>query len=74
MTPTPRDPAEQALIEDAESLPTPSQSGGSGGEMARDVGSRDELARGTGKDKGVTRVHKGDKPNEGDEPSLPNRS
>jgi len=27
MTPTPRDPAEQALIEDSESLPTPSHSG-----------------------------------------------
>ena len=74
MIPTPRDPAEQALIEDAESLPTPSQSGRSGGEMARDVGSRDELERGTGKDKGVTRVHKGDKEDEGDEPNLPNRS
>jgi len=74
MTPTPRDPAEQALIEDAESLPTPSQSGGTGGDMARNVGSRDELARGTGKDSGVTRVHKGDKPDDGDEPNLPNRA
>ena len=73
MNPTPRDPAEQALIEDAENEPTPSQSGGTGGNMARDVGARDELARGTGKDAGVTRVHKGDKPNEGDEPNLPNR-
>ena len=74
MTATPRDPAEQALIEDAESEPTPSHSGGSGGDTARDVGSRDELARGTGKDAGVTRVHKSDKPNDGDEPNLPNRS
>jgi hypothetical protein len=72
--PTPRDPAEQALIEDAETLPTPSHSGGTGGDMARDVGSRDELARATGKDKGVTRVHKSDKPDDGDEPNLPNRS
>jgi len=71
---TPRDPAEQELIEDAENEPTPSQSGGSGGGVARDVGSRDELAHATGKDGGVTRVHKGDKPNGGDEPSLPNRS
>ena len=74
MTAIPRDPAEQALIEDAENEPTPSQSGGSGGDIARDVGSRDELVRGTGKDAGVTRVHKSDKPNDGDEPNLPNRS
>jgi len=73
MTPTPRDPAEQALIEDAENEPTPSHSGGSGGGVARNVGSRDELARGTGKDGGVTRVHKGDKPDGGAEPKLPNR-
>jgi membrane-associated phospholipid phosphatase len=73
MTATPRDPAEQALIEDTENEPTPSQSGGSGDGMARDVGARDELARGTGKDTGVTRVHKGNKPDEGDEPNLPNR-
>lgn len=71
--PTPRDPAEQALIEDAESIPTRSHSGGTGGDMARNVGSRDELARGTGKDSGVTRVHKSDKPDDGDEPNLPNR-
>ena len=74
MAPTPQDPAEQALIEDSESIPTPSHSGGSGGGMARDVGSRDELARATGKDEGVTRVHKSDKPKDGDEPNLPNRS
>ena len=73
MTASPRDPAEQALIEDAENEPTPSQSGGTGGNMARDVGSRDELARGAGKDSSVTRVHKSDKPNDGDEPTLPNR-
>lgn len=73
MAPTPRDPAEQALIEDAENEPTPSHSGGSGGGVARDVGSRDELVHGTGKDGGVTRVHKGDKPNGGDMPNLPNR-
>ena len=73
MTPTPRDPAEQALIEDAENIPTPSQGGGGDGGVARNVGSRDELARGTGKNKGVT-VHKGDKPDDGDEPNLPDRS
>ena len=72
--PTPRDPAEQALIEDAENEPTPSHSGGTGGDMARNIGSRDELARGTGKDSGVTRVHKSDKPDDGDVPTLPNRS
>ena len=74
MTPTPRDPAEQALIEDAENRPPRRKAAGTGGDMARDVGSRDELARGTGKDKGVTRVHKSDKPDDGDEPNLPNRS
>ena len=72
--PTPRDSAEQALIEDAESLTTPSHSGSTGGDMARNVGSRDEFARGTGKDSSVTRVHKSNKPDDGDEPNLPNRS
>ena len=74
MAPTPRDPAEQALIEESENIPTPSHGGGSGGGMARDVGSRDELARATGKEEGVTRVHKSDKPKDGDEPNLPNRN
>lgn len=52
---------------------TPSQSGSSGGELAREVGQRDEFASATGKDPSITRVRKGDKADEGDEPTLPNR-
>lgn len=53
---------------------TPGQSGASGGNLQRDVASRDEQDQATGTDGGVTRVHKGDKPDDGDEPTLPNRS
>lgn len=61
-----------------EDLPTPSQGGSSGGELAREVGQRDETKAsfedaGAGNDPSVTRVTKGDKANDGDMPSLPNR-
>ena len=51
----------------------PGQGGTSGGNLQRDVASRDELDQTTG-DGGVTRVRKSDKPDDGDEPTLPNRS
>lgn len=62
-----------------EELPTPSQSGSSGGELAKEIGQRDEEKEifgdaGEGRDPQITSVHKGDKPNHGDEPNLPNRT
>lgn len=58
--------------------PTPSQGGSSGGELAREVGQRDEEKAmvedaGDGRDPSVTRVHKGDKADDGDMPNPPNR-
>jgi hypothetical protein len=61
------------LIEQLTDLPTPSQGNASGGDLARDIGQRDELQSADGEDPSITRVHKGDKPAEGDEPTLPNR-
>lgn len=61
------------LIDQAEELPTPSQGSASGGELAQEIGQRDEFSSATGEDPHVTRVHKSDKPKEGDEPTLPNR-
>jgi hypothetical protein len=57
---------------------TAAQSGSSGGNLAREVGQRDEEKAsveraGEGRDPSVTRVHKSDKPNDGDTPNLPNR-
>jgi hypothetical protein len=72
MTAQPRD-TDNALIDEAAEFKTPSQGGSSGGNLAREVGERDEQASATGKDPSVTRVHKGDKPKGGDEPTLPNR-
>lgn len=61
------------LIDQAEELPTPSQGSSSGGDLAREIGQRDEFSSAAGEDPHVTRVRKGDKPAEGDEPTLPNR-
>jgi hypothetical protein len=72
MTDRPRDD-DTELIEESTELPTPSQGGSSGGDLAREIGQRDEFSSGKGEDPHVTRVHKGDKPKEGDEPTLPNR-
>lgn len=49
------------LLEEEEALGAPSQSGVRGGNVARDVSSRDEQKRATG-DAGLTRVSKRDKP------------
>lgn len=54
-------------------LVTPSQGGSSGGDLQREIGSLDEEATATGADPQPTSVQKGQKPGDGDEPSLPNR-
>lgn len=61
-----------------EDAPTPSQSGSFGGEVAREVGQRDEEKAefenaGEGRDPSVTAVHKSDYPAGGARPRLPNR-
>jgi hypothetical protein len=73
MTDRPRD-ADNDLIDELTEVPTPSQGSASGGDLAREIGQRDELASAEGEDPGITRVHKGDKPRQGDEPNLPNRT
>jgi len=71
---TPRDPhADNDIIDEADDLPTPSQSGSSGGGMQREIGARDEERTATGADPQPTSVHKGQHPKGGDEPNLPNR-
>lgn len=75
MTDSKRDPhSDSELIDQLTDDSTPSQSGRSGGDMQRDLASRDELATAGGDDPQPTSVHKSDKPNDGDEPTLPNRS
>jgi hypothetical protein len=67
-----RDPrSDTDLIENEP--PTPSQSGSSGGDMQREIGSIDEEKTATGADAQPTSVHKGMKPEGGDEPNLPDR-
>lgn len=61
------------LIDELTEAPTPSQGNASGGDLAREIGQRDELQSADGEDPSITRVHKSDKPGEGDEPTLPNR-
>ena len=79
MTDTTRAPhADNDIIDEADDLPTPSQSGSSGGELAREIGQRDEDKSalgdaGEGRDPQVTAVRKGHKPAEGDATNLPNR-
>jgi len=72
MTDTKRDPhADNDLIDD--DLPTPSQGGSSGGRIEREIGALDEEKTATGADPHPTSVKKGYRPDEGDEPTLPNR-
>ena len=54
-------------------LPTPSHGGSSGGDMQREIGALDEKQTATGTDPQPTSVHKGQKPDDGDQPTLPNR-
>ena len=72
MNDRPRD-NDNDLIDERTELPTPGQGNASGGDLAREIGQRDELQSADGEDPSITRVHKGDKPAEGDEPTLPNR-
>jgi hypothetical protein len=70
-----RDPhADNDVIDETADLPTPSQSGSSGGGMQREIGALDEEKTATGADPHPTSVHKGQKPHGGDEPNLPNRT
>jgi hypothetical protein len=62
------------LIDELTDLPTPSQGSASGGDLARETGQRDELQSADGDDPSITRVQKGDKPRQGDAPTLPNRN
>jgi hypothetical protein len=74
MPETPRSPhPDNDLIDQVDEFPTPSQSGAAGGELAREIANRDEDKTALGGDPQPTAVHKGDKPDAGDEPSLPNR-
>lgn len=73
MTERPRDD-DNALIDELTEDPTPGQGSASGGDLAREIGQRDEFAAATGEEHHVTRVRKGDKPRQGDEPTLPNRN
>lgn len=57
------------IIDEAEELPVPSQQGSSGGDMARQVGQRDEEKTATGGDPEVTKVQKADKRDKGDMPT-----
>ena len=79
MTDQRRDPHDNDLIDETDELPTPSQGGSSGGDLAREIGQRDEDKSalgdaGEGRDPQVTAVRKGDKPAEGDATNLPNRT
>lgn len=62
------------LIDELTDLPTPGQGSASGGDLAREIGQRDELQSADGDDPSITRVQKGDKPRLGDAPTLPNRN
>ena len=65
--------SDNALIDELTDLPTPAQGNASGGDLAREIGQRDELQSAEGEDSSITRVQKGDKPRQGDAPTLPNR-
>lgn len=73
MTDQKRDPhADIELVDD--DLPTPSQGGSSGGRIEREIGALDEEKTATGADPHPTSAKKGQRPEGGDEPTLPNRA
>lgn len=75
MTDQRRDPhSDNAIIDETDELPTPSQGGSSGGRIEREIGAIDDEKLATGADPQPTSVHKGQKPHGGDEPNLPNRT
>lgn len=55
-----KDKHDKVSTEETEPLPTPSQGGRSGGELARDIGTRDSLERAQHGKQGVTRVRGSD--------------
>ena len=59
-------PDDNEIIDRETDLPTPSQGGSSGGDLAREIGQRDEDKTATGASDQITAVRKGDKPAEGD--------
>jgi hypothetical protein len=73
MTDRPRD-KDNERIDELTELPTPSQGSASGGDLAREIGQRDELQSADGDDPTITRVRASDKPADGDAPTLPNRN
>ncbi len=65
---TDRDRSDDSEIIDRETdLPTPSQGGSSGGDLAREIGQRDEDKTATGESDQLTQVNKGDKADDGNE-------
>jgi hypothetical protein len=66
---TPTHRRSDAAIDDADDLPTPSAQGSAGGDMAREVGQRDELKTAAGGDPLPTSVDARDKPDDGDLPT-----
>ena len=58
-------PHDNEIIDRETGLPTPSQGGSSGGDLAREIGQRDEDKTATGESAQLTQVNKGDKPNDG---------
>ena len=65
MTDRDRPDDDSDIIDRETELPTPSQGSASGGDLAREVGQRDEDKTATGESDQVTRVQKSDKPAEG---------
>ena len=65
--------ADNDVIDQADDPPTPSQGGTSGGRIEREIGAIDEEKAATGADPQPTSVKKGERPDAGDEPNLPNR-
>ena len=63
-------PDDSEIIDAAEDAP--SQGGRSGGNLARDIGTRDAIEHGV-EGQSITRVRGGDKPKGGDRPTLPKR-
>ena len=57
------------LVKEASDQPTPSHQGSAGGNMAREVGERDELKTARGGDPLPTSVDGRDKPEDGDLPT-----
>lgn len=65
--------ADRDLTGDAGNVPTPSQQGSGGGNVARKVGQRDEYKVAEGGDPLPTTVDGRDKPEGGDRPNRPRR-